>query len=63
MVLGVRGVELVAAYKPDTLFNVLTAETGITFRTLRRFLIGEGVALRHDRGRRRRTIRDRDSRG
>jgi len=49
-ILEARGEELVAAYEAGASFTGLAAETGLNHITIRTFLIGRGVTLRHDHG-------------
>ena len=49
-ILEARGEDLVAAYEAGASLKGLAAETGLNHITIRTFLIGRGVTLRHDHG-------------
>ena len=49
-ILEARGAELAAAYEAGASLKGLAAEIGLNHNTIRMFLIGRGVTLRHDHG-------------
>ena len=62
-ILEARGEELIAAYEAGASFSGLAAETGLNHITIRTFLIGRGVTLRHDHGWHRKRTGRRTGRG
>ena len=62
-ILEARSEELVEAYEAGASLKGLAAETGVNHITIRTFLIGRGVTLRHDHGGHRKRRSHRTGRG
>ena len=62
-ILAARGDEMVAAYEAGASLKGLATEIGLNHNTIRMFLIGRGVTLRHDHGRHRKRNGHRTGRG